>query len=92
MGKIGLLNPIGYAFAHKSVGAVKAIAVVLRPKVGKEKESVPKYRAQLYAHRKTAITKIEQVRGRSIAFGSAQSTSNFLVPLAMLLRRKPSTR
>jgi len=82
-GKIGLLNPLGYALAHKQVPDVRAIAVVRR-KIGAEVG--PTYKSQLYTHRKTAIKaeKVEQARGRSMAFGSPQSTSNFLVPAAML--------
>jgi ABC-type phosphate/phosphonate transport system substrate-binding protein len=81
-GKIGLLNPIGYALAHRDVPDVEAIAVIRR-KIGTEPAG-PTYRAQLYTHRKTAIKTVREVRGRSIAFGSPQSTSNFLVPAVML--------
>jgi phosphonate transport system substrate-binding protein len=84
VGKIGLLNPIGYALAHKDVPDVKAIAVVRR-KIGNTVSAT--YKAQFYAHRRSLVSKLEQLRGRSIAFGSPQSTSNFLVPAAMLLQK-----
>src|SRR5262249_48972746 len=80
--KIGLLNPIGYALLHERAPAVKAIAVVRREI--KPSPPGPTYKAQLYTHRKTAIKKVDQIRGRLVAFGSAQSTSNFLVPAMML--------
>jgi ABC-type phosphate/phosphonate transport system substrate-binding protein len=79
--KVGLLNPLGYALVHAEVKDVQAIAVVRRKMttgVG------PIYKAQLYTHRKTAIKKVADARGRSMAFGSPQSTSNFLIPAMML--------
>jgi phosphate/phosphite/phosphonate ABC transporter binding protein len=82
-GKIGLLNPIGYALAHNDVPNVRAIAVVQR-KIGTEVG--PTYRAQLYTRRDSGINQLSQVRARSVAFGSSQSTSNFLVPAMMLWR------
>jgi len=88
-GKIGLLNPLGYALAHQEVPDIKAVAVVLR-----KIESGPTtdtYKSQLYTHRKTGIKEVKQaedlpeiLRGRSLAFGSPHSTSSFLVPAAML--------
>ena len=88
VGKIGLLNPIGYAMAHAEAPEVDAIAVIRR-KIGNEPPG-PTYKAQLYTHRDHAYDKIKPIktvkdmRGRSIAFGSPQSTSNFLVPAMML--------
>jgi phosphonate transport system substrate-binding protein len=88
-GKIGLLNPVGYAMIHKRVPTVEAITVIRR-KIGNEPVG-PTYKAQFYAHRKTFLrafsnpeSDLKVVRGRSLAFGSPQSTSNFLVPAAML--------
>jgi ABC-type phosphate/phosphonate transport system substrate-binding protein len=81
-GKIALLNPIGYALLHDKPN-VQAVAVVRR-KIGNAKAG-PTYKAQLYTHRKTAIKNVREARGRSIAFGSPQSTSNFLVPAAEML-------
>src|SRR6185295_18482218 len=51
----------------------------------------PTYFAQLYTHRRTFLKKkenmkVSDVRGHSLAFGSPQSTSNFLVPAMMLLK------
>jgi hypothetical protein len=84
--KIGLLNPLGFALINKQVPTIESVAVIRR-KIGADPAG-PTYKAQLYAHRKTFLTKnpeVKLVRGRSMAFGSRQSTSNFLVPAAMLL-------
>jgi ABC-type phosphate/phosphonate transport system substrate-binding protein len=79
--KIGLLNPIGYAMAHAQVPDVQAVAVVRR-KIGSEVG--PTYKSQLYTRWDHGIKTVADVRGRSMAFGSTQSTSNFLMPAVML--------
>ena len=84
VGRIGLLNPIGYALIRREPG-VEGIAVIRR-KIGAE--IGPTYKAQLYTNWKSKITKVSEVRGRSIAFGSPQSTSNFLVPAMRLWEAK----
>jgi phosphonate transport system substrate-binding protein len=84
-GKIGLLNPIGYAISHHRKPDVEVVAIIRR-KIGEE--IGPTYRAQLYTHRKTFMNDIQQLKGRSLAFGSPQSTSNFLVPAMMLFKAK----
>jgi ABC-type phosphate/phosphonate transport system substrate-binding protein len=84
--KIGLLNPLGFALVNKQVPTIESVAVIRR-KIGADPAG-PTYKAQLYAHRKTFLTSqrdVKLVRGRSVGFGSRQSTSNFLVPAIMLL-------
>jgi ABC-type phosphate/phosphonate transport system substrate-binding protein len=82
--RIGLLNPVGYALIRREPG-IEGIAVIRR-KIGAEVG--PTYKAQLYVNWKTKITKVSEVRGHSIAFGSPQSTSNFLVPAIRLWEAK----
>jgi phosphonate transport system substrate-binding protein len=86
--KIGLLNPLGYALVHAEEPKVEAVAVIRRKMPNGDVG--PAYRAQLYANRKTAIKKdkIGDIRGRTLAFGSPDSTSNFLVPAHMLWEAK----
>jgi ABC-type phosphate/phosphonate transport system substrate-binding protein len=79
--KIGLLNPIGYALAHSQVPDVQAVAVIRR-KIGKT--AGPTYLSQIYTRVDHGIKTIADVRGHSMAFGSTQSTSNFLMPAVML--------
>jgi len=93
VGKIALMNPLGYLLARKNDTGqvdeqVKAIAVVLRLEAGKppsEAKPVPTYKSQLYTNVKTRINTLEQVRDKLLGFGSSNSTSNFLVPAAHLL-------
>jgi phosphonate transport system substrate-binding protein len=80
--RIGLLNPIGYALAHSQVPDVRAVAVIRR-KMGKAAPG-PTYQSQIYTRVDHGIKTLQDVRGRSMAFGSTQSTSNFLMPAVML--------
>ena len=81
-GTIALMNPLGYAVAHASEGMVTAAAVVRRRISGSAPG--PTYRAQIYVNALTGITSLDGLRKRSFAFGSPQSTSNFLMPAHML--------
>jgi phosphonate transport system substrate-binding protein len=84
VGKIALMNPLGYALAHRDSAAVEAVAVVRR-KIGNDPAG-PSYKAQIYCHVDSEIRGLAGLRGRSFGFGSPQSTSNFLVPANNLLR------
>jgi phosphonate transport system substrate-binding protein len=83
--EIALMNPLGFIFARQQQTrrpSVEAVAVALRIIDGKVGRM---YFAQLYTSKKTAIRKREQVVNRSIGYGVPFSTSNFLLPAAMLL-------
>ena len=84
-GKIALMNPFGFAILHNQAAHVESIAVIRRQPKNDDPVG-PFYRAQIYTNRKTAIKafKFEQLRGRTLAFGSSESTSNFLAPALML--------
>ena len=97
--QIALMNPVGLAFAQQRNPAVQVLAIALRMIDGKPGNT---YFGQLYVNRKTAIadgadpTALEaalpwpiltqRLRGRTLAFGSSQSTSNFLMPAYLLWR------
>jgi phosphonate transport system substrate-binding protein len=81
-GVVALMNPLGYAAARESEPAVVAVAVVRRQIPGSP--AGPTYRAQIYVNALTGISRLEELRKRSFAFGSPQSTSNFLVPAHLL--------
>jgi phosphonate transport system substrate-binding protein len=81
---LALMNPLGYVFARRRDSTIQSIAVAQRVIDGKI-GSV--YYAQVYTHKKTAITNLAQAKGRTLAFGAKFSTSNFLIP-AYELRSK----
>lgn len=81
-GVLALMNPLGYAAAHAAEPAVSAIAVVRRRIPGSP--AGPTYRAQIYVNALSGINSLAELRKRSFAFGSPQSTSNFLMPAHLL--------
>ncbi|HJY78221.1 MAG TPA: phosphate/phosphite/phosphonate ABC transporter substrate-binding protein [Burkholderiales bacterium] len=88
--EIALMNPLGYIFARRRNPAVVPSVLALRIVDGKPG---PTYFAQIYTRKKTAITEADlgKMKGRSIGFGVAYSTSNFLMPayeLTMMGRQK----
>lgn len=78
---IALMNPLGFVFARSRTGDAHAVAVAKRIIDGKVGVV---YFAQLYAHKKSAIRGLSDAVGRSVGYGHAYSTSNFLVPAFML--------
>jgi phosphate/phosphite/phosphonate ABC transporter binding protein len=84
--QIAFMNPLGFAFAkEQSMDKVKALSVVEREINGQWGTT---YYAQLYTNKRTAITQgnfAEKLKGRAIGFGTAVSTSNFLIPAFELL-------
>lgn len=79
--EIALMNPLGFVFAAVRSARVQAVAVALRIIDGKEGNV---YFAQLYTHKDSGIKTLAQARGKSIGYGVAYSTSNFLVPAHLL--------
>jgi phosphonate transport system substrate-binding protein len=75
--EIGLMNPLGYVFAHKHNEQVKCIAIAERWIDGNLGDT---YYAQIYTHKRTAIKELKQFWGKSIGYGLPYSTSNFLIP------------
>jgi phosphonate transport system substrate-binding protein len=78
---VALMNPLGYALAHRATPDIEAVTIALRePPEAPGAPPVPTYRAQIYTSIGSGITTLAQLHRRTFAFGSAQSTSNFLVP------------
>lgn len=79
---IALLNPLGFVFARRQNPVVDVVALAER--IGPDGKPGPTYRAQIYTTKKTGIRTIADIKGRSLGFGVPFSTSNFLVPAALL--------
>jgi phosphonate transport system substrate-binding protein len=69
---IALMGPWGYVLANNEAHA-EAIATILY-------DGKPEYFALIVTHPKSGITKLDQLKGRSFAFGDKGSTSGYLIP------------
>ena len=52
-----------------------------------ERDGVSRYRTVLFARRDSGLTRLDDLRGRSVAFQNSASTTAYFVPVIELLRR-----
>lgn len=69
---IALMGPWGYVLANNEAGA-EAVATILY-------DGKPEYYAIIVTHPNSGITKTEQLKGKTFAFGDKGSTSGYLIP------------
>ncbi|HQR53144.1 MAG TPA: phosphate/phosphite/phosphonate ABC transporter substrate-binding protein [Burkholderiales bacterium] len=69
---LALMGPWGYVLANHQAGA-QAIATILY-------DGKPEYYAIIVTNPKTGIERLEDLRGRTFAFGDKGSTSGYLIP------------
>ena len=69
---IALMGPWGYVLANHHAGA-QAVATILY-------EGKPEYFAIMVTHQKSGIRRIEDLKGKTFAFGDKGSTSGYLIP------------
>lgn len=76
---IALMGPWGYVLANHQAGA-QAVSTILY-------EGKPEYFAIMITHPKSGINKIEDMKGRTFAFGDKGSTSGYLIPFHEFQKR-----
>lgn len=76
---IALMGPWGYVLANNEAGA-QAVSTILY-------EGKPEYRAIMITHPKSGIRSIDDLKGRSFAFGDKGSTSGYLIPVHEFQKR-----
>lgn len=69
---IALMGPWGYVLANHQAGA-QVVSTILY-------EGKPEYFAIMVTHPKSGINRIEDLKGRTFAFGDKGSTSGYLIP------------
>lgn len=77
---IALMGPWGYVLANHHAGA-QAVATILY-------EGKPEYFAIMITHPKSGINRIEDLKGKTFAFGDKGSTSGYLIPLHQFQKMK----
>jgi phosphonate transport system substrate-binding protein len=77
---MALMGPWGYVLANHQAGA-QAIATILY-------DGKPEYFAIMVTHPKSGINKIEDLKGRTFAFGDKGSTSGYLIPFHQFHKMK----
>ncbi len=69
---MALMGPWGYVLANHQAGA-QAVSTILY-------EGKPEYFAIMVTHPKSGINRIEDLKGKTFAFGDKGSTSGYLIP------------
>ena len=77
---IALMGPWGYVLANHQAGA-QAVSTILY-------EGKPEYFAIMVTHPKSGIKQIEDLKGKTFAFGDKGSTSGYLIPLHQFHKMK----
>lgn len=75
---MALMGPWGYVLANHQAGA-QAVSTILY-------EGKPEYFAIMITHPKSGINRLEDLKGRSFAFGDKGSTSGYLIPFHQFQR------
>ncbi len=76
---LSLMGPWGYVLANHQAGA-QVVSTILY-------EGKPEYFAITITHPKSGINTLEDLKGRTFAFGDKGSTSGYLIPLHYLMTR-----
>ncbi|MGL5004533.1 MAG: phosphate/phosphite/phosphonate ABC transporter substrate-binding protein, partial [Casimicrobium sp.] len=76
---IALLGPWGYVLANHEAGA-QAISTILY-------DGKPEYFAVMVTHPSTGIKSIDDLKGKTFAFGDKGSTSGYLIPFYEFQKR-----
>jgi phosphonate transport system substrate-binding protein len=76
---IALMGPWGYVLANHEAGA-QAVSTILY-------EGKPEYFAIMVSHPQSGIRSIDDLKGRSFAFGDKGSTSGYLIPFYEFQKR-----
>lgn len=76
---IALIGPWGYVLANHQAGA-QAIATILY-------DGKPEYFAIMVTHPKSGISNIDDLKGKTFAFGDKGSTSGYLIPFHEFQKR-----
>jgi phosphonate transport system substrate-binding protein len=75
---LALMGPWGYVLANNEAGA-QVVASILY-------DGKPEYFALMVTHPKSGIEKIEDMKGKTFAFGDKGSTSGYLIPFAHFMK------
>ena len=75
---IALMGPWGYVLANNQAGA-QAVATILY-------DGKPEYHALVITHPQSGLQKLEDLKGKTFAFGDKGSTSGYLIPTHQFLK------
>jgi phosphonate transport system substrate-binding protein len=78
--EVAYFGPLSYVLAKSKAPKIEPFAVGV-------KNGSPTYRSVIIAQAEGAVNKIEDIKGKTMAFGDNASTSSHLIPRALLARK-----
>jgi phosphonate transport system substrate-binding protein len=76
---LAFVHPVGYVLANREAGCQIIVRDIWQGKVA--------YTSRIYARRGVGIGKVEDLRGRTVAFVDPASSSGYIYPMVLLMKR-----
>ena len=76
---LAFVHPVGYVLANREAGCQILVRDVWRGKTA--------YTARIYVLKAKGLTRLEDLRGRTIAFVDPASSSGYIYPMVLLMKR-----
>ena len=76
---LAFVHPVGYVLANREAGCLILVRDVWQGRTA--------YTARFYVRRGTGIDKLEDLRGKTIAFVDPASSSGYIYPMVLLIKR-----
>lgn len=76
---LAFVHPVGYVLARREAGCEILVRDVWQGKTA--------YTARFYVRKASGITRVEELRGRTIAFVDPASSSGYIYPMVFLIKR-----
>jgi len=76
---LAFVHPVGYVLANREAGCQILVRDIWQGRVA--------YTARLYVRRNSGIERLEDLRGKSIAFVDPASSSGYIYPMVLLMKR-----
>jgi phosphonate transport system substrate-binding protein len=76
---LAFVHPVGYVLAHREAGCDILVRDVWQDRTA--------YKASFYVRKDSGIRSLEELRGRTIAFVDPASSSGYIYPMVLLIKR-----
>jgi phosphonate transport system substrate-binding protein len=76
---LAFVHPVGYVLANREAGCQILVRDIWQGRIA--------YTARLYVRKTSAIARLEDLRGKTIAFVDPASSSGYIYPMVMLMKR-----
>ena len=76
---LAFVHPVGYVLAHREAGCLILVRDIWQGKTA--------YTARFYVRRDSGIQRVEDLRGKTVAFVDPASSSGYIYPMMLLIKQ-----